>query len=444
MLTRLEMSKILSIDDLAAQSIDIDTHENSSAIKEIDEHIRIRSGEIGNIQVQDIVDRFSKRPFGWRDGEILVCLAMLNVAGKVTFSGTASQSAISPRDAIEYLKKTNKRREITVVKKRQTDEAILKEARDLGNEMFGQRGPSAEKELYEFLLSELKDMLQKLQSYKTKAEMGKFPGKAEMNSGITLIKRIIRDQDSYEFFKQFTEHKGECLKLEEDFYDLDDFYANKISIWQKLDNALHRFGPSRLHLEAEATSKDALDRLDAIYNNDKPYSQIKDVEGLIAKVDTVLDSMLKAYKEAVTKHADDLIDRLRADTAHYELNADESNKVMLPLQNEKKLIAKQTTTATLIALKDTLNRKFDDALLEAEEIYVSKQPKETPPSSGDGQAKPEPQKPIVKKTVYAKDYISRSAPKTFIETEDDVEKFVTRLKEELTKAVKEDKRIRIQ
>lgn len=440
-----EMSAILSVNDLAAQNIDIDNHENSSAIKEIEEYIRIRSGEIGNIMVQDVLDRFyNKRPYGWRDGEVLVCLAILNVAGRVTFSSIASQSAIPPRDVIEYLKKTNKRREITVVKKRQTDEAILKEARDLGNEMFGQRGPSAEKELYEFLLNELKDMLQKLQSYKTKAEMGKYPGKAEIDSGITLIKRIVRDQDSYEFFKQFTEQKVECLKLEEDFYDLDDFYSNKIGIWQKLEKALNRFEPSKFHLEADATAKDALDKLNTIYNNSRPYPQIKDVEGLIVKIEAVLDSILKVYKEEVTKHADDLIDRLRADIAPYELTADESNRVMMPLQNEKKRIEEQTTTATLIALKDALGKKFDDSLAEAEEIYMSKQSKETTPPSGGGDTKPEPQKPIVKKTVYAKDYISRSAPKTFIETEDDVERFVTRLKEELTKAVKEDKRIRIQ
>lgn len=440
----MEMSKILSIDDLAAQSIDIDTHENSSALKEIDEYIRIRSGEIGNIIVQDIVDKFSKRPFGWRDGEIVVCLAMLNVAGKVTFSATASQSPILPRDAIEYLKKTNKRREITVVKKRQTDEAILKEARDLGNEMFGQRGPSAEKELYEFLLSEMRTMLDKLQNYKTKAEMGRYPGKSEIDSGITLIKRIIRDQDSYEFFKQFTEQKEECLKLEEDFYDLDDFYSNKIGIWQKLGNALNRFEPSKFHLEADATAKDALDKLNTIYNNSRPYSQIKDVEGLIAKIEAVLDSILKVYKEEVTKHADDLIDRLRADIAPYELTDDESNRVMMPLQNEKKRIEEQVTTATLIALKDALGKKFDDALAEAEEMFMSKQPKETPTDSGSDETKTEPPKPKVKKTVYAKDYINRSAQKTYIETDEDVERFVTKLKEELTQALKEDKRIRIQ
>jgi hypothetical protein len=440
----LEMSQILSVDDLAAQSIDIDTHENSSAIKEIEEHIRIRSGEIGNIIVQDIIDRFSKRPYGWRDGEILVCLAMLNVAGKVTFYANASRSTIPPQDAIEYLKKTNKRREITVVKKRQTDEIILKEARELGNAMFGQLGPSAEKELYEFLSNKMKEMLQKLQNYKSKAEMGKYPGKSEIDAGVRLINRIVKDNDSYEFFKLYTEQKEACLKLEEDFYDLDDFYQNKISIWQKLENALSRFAPSKLHLEADAVAKEALNKLSAIYNNDKPYSHIKDVEGLIAKVDEVLDSMLKVYREEVRKHADGLIDRLREDIAPYELADDESNKVMMPLQNDKKRIDDQTNTATLIAMKDTLNKKLDDALAEAEEIYIAKQPKETPLPSGGGDTKPEPPKPMIKKTVYAKDYISRSATKTFIETEADVERFVTKFKEELTQALKEDKRIRIQ
>lgn len=85
-------------------------------------------------------------------------------------------------DAFEYLTNSRKRREISVQKKRQTDEVLLKKVRNLSQDLFNALGPAGEKELYAFYRSRLETWLSELKSYKSKVDVGRFLAKAQSSS----------------------------------------------------------------------------------------------------------------------------------------------------------------------------------------------------------------------------------------------------------------------
>lgn len=439
-----EMNAILQVDDLAASNIDIETDSNSAAVKDIHEYIRIRSSQVGNIIVSDIMDKYSKRPFGWRDGEIVMFLSLLAVSNYITFHKTSSQLPVAHSDLFDYLNKSNKRREISVILRRQTESKTLDAARDIGQALFGQRGPGSEKELYGFLKTQFEVMKNNLQTYKDKSDMGHFPGKKEIGSSLKTINRILRDDDSFEFFNVMVEKKLECQDLKEDYFDLHDFYSSKLQIWNKLSSALNRFESSRIHLDSDNEASTALSHLTTIYNSPAPYGRLKDIEGYISKVEVLLNNILNSLIKAATEHVDGWIDRLKADIDNLKLKDNDSNKLLLPLQQLKSKISEQTTTANVITLQELAKQKFNEALEEAEEMakpIITVTPISIKDDGGKPEYETEPVK--IKKTVNAADIVTKSARKTYLENDDDVEKFVSRLKEELLKEINNDKRIRI-
>jgi len=428
-----EMSKILNVDDLTQMGLDIESHPNSLAIKEIDDFIRIRSSEIGNIIVQDLIDKFSKSPFGWRDGEILVCLAILKVAGKITFSSTVSKSNLNSKEAVEYLSKTNKRKEISVVKKKQTEEKMLQEAQNISMEIFGERGPSTEKELYEFLKDKVENIRDNLNRYKQIAETGNYPGLNEIKSGIDLINRLLRDDESYDFFKLFTEKKETCMDMEENYQDLQGFYENQIAVWQRLQSALSRFNMSRVHLDNDNEAREALQKMESIINDSAPYSKIKDIESLINTVENRHQVILSDMREKAISIVDSKLDMLREDVDDFGLNNDESNRVMRPLQQLKERISSEISTANIASLQMEIDKTYENSYLEAEEIYnknnyVQATPESTPVKDS-------------REDVSITKYFPPAMK--FLNDEDDLDDFISSLRRRLLEDIHNNKRIRL-
>lgn len=60
------------------------------------------------------------------------------------------------------------------LKKRQTDDQVLKQARQLTQDLFSAMGPATEKELFEFYTQHFKTWLANFKSYKSKTDVGQF------------------------------------------------------------------------------------------------------------------------------------------------------------------------------------------------------------------------------------------------------------------------------
>ncbi|HIE4454606.1 TPA: BREX system P-loop protein BrxC [Pseudomonas aeruginosa] len=460
-----ELHAVLHSDDITQLGLTLDGEDgNAQAIKEVEQFITLRASGNDRLLVSDIVERFNKRPFGWPDGEILLLIGRLAAAGRISFH-VAGPSLALP-DAFEYLTNSRKRREISVQKKRQTDEVLLKKVRNLSQDLFNALGPAGEKELYAFYRSRLETWLSELKSYKSKVDVGRFPGKSTIEKSLLTLQRLLGNSDSVDFFKEVVDNQNDYLDLEEDYRDLNEFFTNQLHSWQQLQQALRRFEKNRNALEKNDSARKAMVELQAIESHASPYNQLHKVSGLVETVEAVNVSILTEQREQALAAIDQKIALLQAEIAKSGIESAElSNRLLRPLQLLKAEAETETSLAHIYQLESqTAEERLQDGIFELEraiQAEVDRQQKlqqqaekaAQQTAQGSNQVKEErtpppvpvkpvaPPKPVVE--IAATSVFNKLGNGVYLEAQADVDRFLSALKAELDAQIQQGKRIRL-
>lgn len=445
-----ELHATLHADDIGQLGLTLDGEQgNPLAHKEVEQYVSLRTSANDRVLVSDIVERFTARPFGWPDMEILIILARLAAMGKVSFHTDGPSLALPA--AFEYLSKTHRRKEISVQRKRQTDEAILKQARTLSQELFNALGPATEKELFAFFREHLQQWRNNLKSYRSKTEVGRFPGQKAIDDSLLKLERLLRNDDSFEFFKATIEQRNDLLDLEEDYRDLHEFFTNQLHTWHQLQAALRQFDGNQQSLKQDKQASSALDQLRQIESSDAPYNQLHRVAALIEQVSVVNQRIIDQHQQQAVASVDSRIAQLRTAIDNSGIaTAELSNQLLRPLQQLKEQIARETTVAGIHLLEsrtlDELLEESADALERAIEAATAKATP-TPPTGDDRKDVQEPATPVPPPRpvvdVQPGRIFSQTCNGLYLESEEDVKRFLSKLEQELREALASNGRIRI-
>ena len=102
-----EIRATLMADDIGQQGLELEgTESNPQAYSEIRQYVDLCAGKNQKIYLNELADRFTKRPYGWPDWEVVLLVARLFMAGEVLLK--VDGGAILPREAIDYLTKSVK------------------------------------------------------------------------------------------------------------------------------------------------------------------------------------------------------------------------------------------------------------------------------------------------------------------------------------------------
>ena len=484
---RQQIQHTLTVDDLSQLNIDLtDVEANPRAIAELEQHISI-SDEYGRpLSAGDIVKKFSRRPFGWNDYEIILMIARLAVANKITLQ--ANQQDVPLRNAFEHLDKNLKRANLRIRRIQQQSEANLKKAAKLYKSVFRKNAPATEKDLHEHAIQMIKSMLSKLESYKAKCATGKFPGTNEIEDGITRLSSLIEQQGSYKFIDEFLRQGSDLTRFEEDFEELEVFYEKQFATWQSLAKALNiDFAKNRQLLKTSDIANAALEKLEAIYNDERPYGKIRQVQQLIETVSSVNEDMLVSRREYVANKLEAAIADIQQHVADAHASDNISNQALQPLQNARKRLANLTSIAEineelrnsehLVEQAESIINTFIDQQAKAAERQAAKdaesqkQTEKTSQPTGDNTqgndasglqsntaaygttkaeqpkhvAEPAIKKPKAKKivTINTATVYQDLGNTTYLETEEELDNYLTALKTQLSDLINSNHKVRI-
>ncbi|MGT0008973.1 BREX system P-loop protein BrxC [Pseudomonas aeruginosa] len=460
-----ELHAILHTDDIGQLGLTLDGEEgNPQAIKEVEQFITLRASGNDRLLVADIIERFSKRPYGWPDGEILLILGRLAATSRISFH--AAGPSLPLPDAFDYLSNSRKRREISVQKKRQTDEVLLKQVRNLSQDLFNALGPAGERELFEYYRGHFETWLGNLKNYKSKTDVGRFPGKEVIEQALLSLQRLLSNTDSVDFFKAVVGNKDDYLDLEEDYRDLHEFFTNQLHTWQQLQQALRRFDKNKPALEKNDKARTALLELQAIEQNAAPYNQLHKVAGLVEAVEAINASILTEKREHALARVDEKIAQLQAEIAKSGIETAElSNRLLRPLQLVKADLETETSIANIYLLQTQIaDERLHDGVFELERaiqaeaerqqklqqeqvkaaqaaISASGIKEDRAPSLTPTPKPVAPPKPVVE--VAATSVFNKLGNGLYLESQGDIDRFIEVLKAELESVIQQDKRIRI-
>ena len=247
--------------------------------------------------------------------------------------------------------------------------------------------------------------------------------KKEIDECLVLFNSLLEIHDSSEFISAFNKRREDLEDASDDLNNLIDFYTHQKTPWASLLDAIDLFKPNRSDIEKNPDALKSLRRMDEIINAPSPYSMIKEVNNLISSVKAVNDVLIEENRKSTIEIIDKKIDQIKA-----VLNAKKSgdelrNKALYPIQNTKKNVLSYTSIPGINYQIKEAQEQFNDAV-----ELIEKETEEKEPGT---------RKKI--KDINPAYYVSRP----YIETAEEVDEFISKLKEELLTAINNDKRIKI-
>ena len=247
-----------------------------------------------------------------------------------------------------------------------------------------------------------------------------------------MIARLLAEKESFGLIGKFLELKDDLLDLSDDVPELKNFYKTQRPTWEKLRQAHTRFQLNRTWLEKDKTAAEALGRMKDILDTAAPYGMIKDVESLIQTVDGVNNALVAERRQHVLERIDAHIAKVEGELDATDASTDLRNKCLYPLQTLKSQVETQTSIAHINQAEQSAQGAADEVF---DMLEAASKPKE---KSGIDEEKP----PVyVKKRRIVK--AAQLAPKSFLETQADVDSYLDSLRQELESANNNNERIEI-
>lgn len=431
-----EIQAILRSNDIAQQTLILETDEgNKQAIDEVRNYVGLMSSNNKQIVLQDMIDkRYSLRPYGWPEDEVVMLIARLMVLGEISLMTEGSLVPLTK--AYDAIMIPAKRRKVVILKRQTTDPKAIQDARTLGKELFHEMGPDGEDALFAFLQNKLKSWQSSLMSYKPLAETGDYPGRDQIADGLLAVKKLLASDNSYKFIQQFTEQKNELLDYADHFTNLEQFYEHQKPTWERLRKAYDRFQRNRLELERDAQAGVALKRMQQILNASSPYSLIKETEGLIATVSAVNSALVTAARQQAMNKIDEHLATILKDIEAAMGDARLRDACMRPLEALKNTVQLEESLAHVTQIETEALKEFDLTTSRIEEFV--RNAAELSKEKGKGAELP---KPILKKKRVVEPASLVKGP--CLETKEDVDRFLDLLRQQLELAIANDERIEI-
>jgi len=197
--------------------------------------------------------------------------------------------------------------------------------------------------------------------------------------------------------------------------------------------AMTAFTDNHEALQQDINAANAIKELTAIRDNPAPYSQINRIEPLLNTVETVNEHLAATEREIALLAIEQKLAEIETALDHVQANADLRNKALRPMQQLKISIAGQSSIPQIRYLAERAGTLLDTAM----DIIASEQ-KPSPPGTDAGNAGTKQQKTV--KVIHAQELSN----KMYLETEDEVDAYLTKLRKALVAVLQEGKKARIQ
>lgn len=390
---------------------------NPDAVKEVEDFIKLRGDTPPTLQ--EIIKRFSIKPFGWPEWEIVLLTARLYMAGSVTLI-IGGDSGMEPRAVAEQMLKSQRWGSIIVKLRHKPAETDIRKARTLYQDLTGKMVGNGTNEVVAVFRELFKTWDMSFREYQRYVDSGRYPGADLLNEAKQVVLPLAGIADPALFLHDIAGKSGELGAVRDDIGDLADFFKNQKSTWDTMLAALDRFYVCRSSLEKSDEASAALKKLENIRCDAEPYERIKDIDGLIVQIENVAASQLAEARNKALVEVDEVIAVFKSSLEHIKVDSVGSNSVLFPLQQLRIKLETAETPQDVAYIFGDMEEVREVAAEALDKLRAQKQ------VSAEGeQATAHPKKEKVRVKV------SQIVRYRVLETQSDVEQFTEELKKQL-------------
>lgn len=333
----------------------------SSAEQEAENKIYI---EGKSCTVNDIIKKFQKSPYGWRDLATIDVLLALAKKGKRRFEWRSED--IGLEEFVEKALNSRERDAISIYpEKEHTEEEIKEFIALINNEIFAET-------LIKYSNDDLKTIIESfkltLQPYiekvhKLRKANSNFPFTTLLNDYHNYLDEIYNARNPEALMVFVNEKKEDIRKLRDDFKQIEEFTNNQIESYSQISKYIEENRQNFSELPEKEQAKAQL--LDDYFKNEpKPWDRFPQIKKAHKELKDALNKKLKELKQQVLDKYESIFDEL--DAKQKELGIDEPNIIADRIYYFNILKKYKIITKFQIALlqaddfrKDNLKKLFD-------------------------------------------------------------------------------------
>ena len=255
---------------------------------------------------------------------------------------------------------------VEITKPEKIEEPELLRVQHLGKKLFGDVGGVGQNSLCRYLRRHLRMWKNDLEMFQKIAGGGQYPGTNEIQKGLTLTRKLLNVHEPCEFIEAFINNEDRLSDAGYHFAILENFYKNRIYIWDALIKAHENFKFNRSVLEEDPDVEKALEKLCKILADPQPYSMIEEIWDLIAIVkpvnDLIVEKQIASAKSPAVKKIEKMIDKIVKMLEEKKANSNTRNKALFPLQTVKKKVNTALSIQSIADYLDEAIAQFDDTM----------------------------------------------------------------------------------
>jgi hypothetical protein len=436
-----EIRAVLTADTRSQQAMAMGGEEgNGLAVAEMRQYLTVAASS-SRVLLSDIVDRFAGVPWGWRpEWETVLLVARLFVAGEIKL--VMEGSDLDPRSAIDPLTKSARFKQVAILKRKSADAATRGKARELHRDLFSLLPDEDEDALVRSFRENLGKLKAMLDHAKVKAEQRHFPGSTEIAQALSSIDRQLAIRDSFEFLSAMVQGRDGWRDLSDDTHDVLSFYKSQAPLWTRMLEAMGSFADNREALIRDAVAGPALAELDAIRLNPTPYGRVNRIEALTAIVEKANEGLASERRERALLSIDGKIAETVAALDAASADEDLRNRILRPLQDLKSQVAGMVSISRIFFLQGRGGDLLDEAMDKLADAVKARAPKPAPsPKDGPPGPPSPPPAPVAKPIKVV--MVAEIGVKTYLESERDVDDYLSALRAQLMDAIDSGRRARV-
>lgn len=427
-----EILRILKADDL--EKFGAETSEtNQLALREVLDYLNIKHQKNDVVVLQEIKDRFKRKPYGWSDMTISGLVAVLFARDEIKLRFQKTYLVLKKETAeevVRYLIRKDSADKLVLEIREKTNIEVIKAVRAILRDVFEKMNiPDKENDLFEFthslFTSEYRELEQIEGRYK---EEPRFPGREKIKEYASYLNDILNITDPSAFLQNIAEEKNELIHLREEVEPVTSFFdGNKVEIFRRLLKKLDVFKRDLQFMDDGLKSK--VKEIDFILDSEEPYSDIKSLPPLENEIENALSEILSELKEDTFKQIEIITAELEKEMGTHEvLSQDFMDSVVKPFHDLKTRISEAKDCVYVQAQSTTLNSLHSEAYKKITDQLQILRESESGPDE-----KPVP----VRTTCFIKD-TSIFKTKDTITSEEELDKYLKELRASLLKLLEEN------
>ena len=409
------------------------TEPNRDAAAKVEEYLEMQERKHLPTSMADVQSRYQSIPYGWKEIDIAAVCAMLIVEQKVTIKYAGSTVQPNNPKLPDMLRKKSEIGKTQISKRQVVSAARMKAVKELLRDYFSQMDvPSDEDGLIAFMIEKFEGLRTHYEELLRRYEGHNYPDKPVVNNALAIVRDVLSQQkDNLAFIERVLQKEDSLYDTQEAMQRVEAFFKTQVSIFDaavKFETEL-RNDLDYIRKDEEANTALSTIRLITMLptSGKYQYGRIPQLNDLIAKVKTSHDKMLIEKRKELL----DIVQQCMGEI-HQAGNGDAKVKTIIERSDiyytqQKEKIAETMSLALMEGYPIPMWNYRDDAVSKIEGALEPPKPIESPKPMNTNTTSKKTYKPIFRQSLL------KAAR---LESEDEIDIYVDKLREQLKTLLK--------